>query len=309
MPYDIKIESNGCALEMIPGDDDFVRVELEMFTTRLRKSPSPFSRRQLLKEFKERVAKQKVAWISPGYHKSIFDMDLLKENFDQLGSLDWLHGKITVEPEFEDRNLDADHIAMIENLRSLGGEKRFPLPPHVRWMGRLFFTLLPELSQKRCGPSEVPVEIQDSLERFLMDHPEPSKAAFLIMRFRETRLHLEIYEAIAKCLEGNGIRALRADIKHYHDELYYNILTYMHGCGFGVAVFERIEEELFNPNISLEVGYLLAMQKPICILKDRTLKTLHTDLMGKLYKVFDPLNASASLDAALTEWLRDKALA
>ena len=40
--------------------------------------------------------------------------------------------------------------------------------------------------------------------------------------------------------------------KEYHEDLLPNILIYLHGCGMGVAVFERIEAEDFDPNVSLE---------------------------------------------------------
>lgn len=82
----------------------------------------------------------------------------------------------------------------------------------------------------------------------------------------------------------------------------------MHGCGSGIAVFERLEEENFNPNVAFEVGYMLAMKKPVCLLKDRTLTTLHADLMGKIYKEFDPQNPSKTIPAVLSRWLADKGL-
>lgn len=86
--------------------------------------------------------------------------------------------------------------------------------------------------------------------------------------------------------------AIRADDKQYHDDddLFSNILTYIHGCGFGIAVFERIEIDELNPNVALEVGYMVALGKSICFLKDNTLRTLHADLVGKLYRVFDSLD-------------------
>jgi hypothetical protein len=94
--------------------------------------------------------------------------------------------------------------------------------------------------------------------------------------------------------------------KKYHDDLFGNVLTYLHGCAFGVAVFERLEAEEFNPNVSLEVGYMRALRKSVCLLKDNTLKTLHTDLAGKLYKEFDPQNPTTSIPKELEKWLRDK---
>ncbi len=75
---------------------------------------------------------------------------------------------------------------------------------------------------------------------------------------------------------------------------------------FGIALFERLEEDEFNPNVSLEVGYLRALRKPVCLLKDKTLKTLQTDLVGKLYKSFDPQDPKKTIPRELENWLRDK---
>lgn len=114
-----------------------------------------------------------------------------------------------------------------------------------------------------------PVEIELSLRHFRLDHPSPEKVAFVMMKYGSTRAHDEIVKGIEAALVPHGICAVRADSKEYHPDLYYNILTYIYGCGFGIAVFERIEREDFNPNVSLEVGYLLALSKEVCLLKIR----------------------------------------
>ena len=80
----------------------------------------------------------------------------------------------------------------------------------------------------------------------------------------------------------------------------------MHGCDFGVALFERINSNDFNPNVSLEIGYMMAMNKPILFLKDRTLNSLHTDLIGKLYHEFDFQNPEEILAKVIDKWLKDK---
>lgn len=151
-------------------------------------------------------------------------------------------------------------------------------------------------------------EISESIERFHKDHPDPSRVAFVMMRFGQTTAHAKIVAGIKEALASSGIVAVRADDKEYHADLYQNIQTYMHGCGFGVAVFERLEEEIFNPNVSLEVGYMMALRKHVCLLKDRTLKTLQADLIGKLYRVFDPQNPTESISVELLKWLKDKGL-
>ncbi len=154
--------------------------------------------------------------------------------------------------------------------------------------------------------SAFPPELAESMKRFRKDYPDPSKCAFIMMRFGTTKAHNEIVQGIRDTLGTHGITALRADDKDYHDDLFWNILTYIYGCDFGIAVFERIEQEEFNPNISLEVGYTMALRKPVLLLKDRTLKNLNTDLIGKLYKVFDPQSISDSIAPQLQRWLKDK---
>jgi hypothetical protein len=160
----------------------------------------------------------------------------------------------------------------------------------------------------RSPSVDAPIEIYESLQKFQRDHPDPGKVAFLMMNYGKTRIHDEIVKSIRDSLGSRGIEVLRADDKQYHDDLLWNVLTFAYGCGFGVAVYERLESDDFNPNVSLEVGYLLALRKPVCFLKDSTLKGLNTDLVGKLYKEFDAQNASVTIAKTLAEWVRDKQL-
>jgi len=159
-----------------------------------------------------------------------------------------------------------------------------------------------------AGMATSPLEIADSLHCFQIEYPEPSKACFLMMRFGTTKAHRLITETIKQVLSSFEIQGLKADGKQFHDDVLGNIRTYLHGCGFGVAVFERLEKDDFNPNVSLEVGYLLALGKPVLLLKDKTLQQLHTDLVGKLYRVFDPQDIAATLPSEIEKWLKDKGL-
>jgi hypothetical protein len=160
----------------------------------------------------------------------------------------------------------------------------------------------------RGSSDQIPFEIRESLERFRRDYPDARKVAFLMMRFGKTKAHEDIVSGIKAALDPLGVTVVRADDKQYHDDLFPNVLTYVYGCSFGIAVFERIETEQFNPNVALEVGYMFALKKDICLLKDRTLNTLHADLVGKLYRVFDPLDPIGTIPRELSRWLRDKGL-
>ena len=54
-----------------------------------------------------------------------------------------------------------------------------------------------------------------------------------------------------------------------------------------------------------DITYLMAMNKPVLLLKDKTVETLQADLAGKLYKPFDPHDPEETIPAQLTKWLED----
>lgn len=153
-----------------------------------------------------------------------------------------------------------------------------------------------------------PVEMQESLGRFKIDHPDPNKVAFIMMQFGQTRAHTEITQAVRTSLGMHGIEGVRADDKRYHDHAFFNVLTYLHGCAMGMAIYERIETQTYNPNVALEVGYLFAMRKPGCLLKDETLAMLPAHLVGHLYDPFDPQDPAGTIPALVSRWLSDKVL-
>jgi hypothetical protein len=150
--------------------------------------------------------------------------------------------------------------------------------------------------------------IQESLNRFGEDYPDPARVAFIMMRFGDSPPHFEIENVIKATLRKHGFTGVLARDRQYHDDLFSNIQTYLHGCGFGISVFERIEKDDFNPNISLEVGYMLALNKQVLLLKDKSLKALQTDLVGKLYRPFNVHDVANSMPAMVESWLQDKRL-
>lgn len=60
---------------------------------------------------------------------------------------------------------------------------------------------------------EIPVEILHSVKAFREDHPDPSKAAFIMMQFGATKAHEKIVSGIRSVLGKYDISALRADDK------------------------------------------------------------------------------------------------
>jgi hypothetical protein len=48
--------------------------------------------------------------------------------------------------------------------------------------------------------------------------------------------------------------------------------------------------------------------KPVLLLKDDTVRSLQSDLAGKLYKTFDPHDPECTIPDQLTNWLSDNGL-
>jgi hypothetical protein len=154
-----------------------------------------------------------------------------------------------------------------------------------------------------------PPEISISLGRLRERYPDYAKCGFLIMRFAQTEPYRRILRVIEETAQGHGLHVLRADLHDFHGDLLSNVRTYLHGCSFGIAVYERIESEEQNANVGLEVGYLMALNKPVLLLKDRTVPKLQTDLAGRLYRVFDPFDPEGTIPGELTKWFADQGIA
>lgn len=150
-----------------------------------------------------------------------------------------------------------------------------------------------------------PPEIAMSLDRLRAKYPDPKKVGFLVMRIVAEKPFARIVEVIKETAEKHGLTVVRADENEFHADLWGNVRTHLHGCGFGIAVYERIESDEPNANVGLEVGYLMAMNKPVLLLKDKTVATLQADLAGKLYKPFDPHDPEGTIPGQLTKWLED----
>jgi hypothetical protein len=231
----------------------------------------------------------KVAWLRPSTVMPdlwLADLDGLKAYFSNyLGPVEWLKGRVKIAPDFDNEP------------REFFGETKNDT--------YVTFTITPADITSVMTLLEFE-ELKPALERFLRDHPIPQHCAFVMMRFGGTGLHERIFKVIREVCARHGLKALRADGKTYAEELLPNVRTYMHGCAFGIAVFERLSKEEFNPNVSLEVGYMMVQGKPVCLLKDSTLIALQSDLTGRLYQSFDTQNPEESIPPVLEKWLVDR---
>ncbi|WAC53240.1 hypothetical protein [Frigoribacterium sp. SL97] len=145
--------------------------------------------------------------------------------------------------------------------------------------------------------------LEPDLRTFLEDHPEPSRNVFIMMRFGASEQMTQIHSAIVAGLAEHGMNAVRADDRDYTGELWSNIEVYLTGCQYGIAVFEDIEQRDYNPNVSLELGYLMGRGKRTLLLKEKRLPNMPSDVVHRLYKEFDGYDIENSVKREVATWI------
>lgn len=155
----------------------------------------------------------------------------------------------------------------------------------------------------RLGDLEGLRHLEPYLREFLNDHPDPERNVFIMMRFLASDQLDEAYATIRDTLSARGFSAVRADDRDYTGELWSNIEVYLTGSKYGIAILEDIERRDFNPNVSLELGYMLGRRKRCLILKEQRLPDLPADVVHRLYKTFDMFNVRSSVAREIGRWI------
>lgn len=146
--------------------------------------------------------------------------------------------------------------------------------------------------------------IKESVTSFINKHPY-HKNVFIMMRYKHSKFYEELGQEIKSGLERVGLLGHFAKDKMLSDDLWENISIYMLGCKYGIAVFEGVDETEFNPNVSLELGFMFASGKRCLVLKDRRMPSLPTDICGRIYRDFDIDNLSSSIHVCIEQWASD----
>ena len=115
----------------------------------------------------------------------------------------------------------------------------------------------------------------------------------------------KVYEIIKDIFASKGYSAIRADEKEFTNDLWENVRVYLECCNVAVAVFDKNDQDNYNPNVAIEVGYMLSKGNKVCLLKDKKLPKLPSDLISKMYKEYDSDDVEGTLPEQLELWIRD----
>jgi hypothetical protein len=141
-------------------------------------------------------------------------------------------------------------------------------------------------------PDRLLEELQTTLDRNV----------FVMMRYADTPQFHSIETSIRDSLARYGLIARLAKDRALSDDLWENIRLYMTWARYGIGVFEEIDRREFNPNISLELGYMYALGRRCLLLKDKRMPRLPTDMCGKIYRDFDTSASDVTVSGEVAAW-------
>jgi len=130
---------------------------------------------------------------------------------------------------------------------------------------------------------------KSKIEAFVNRYPF-DKSVFLMIRYRKR--NKDLLNKIKSILSKHGMNGILASEHNLTDDL-YNPIACLLSCSRGIAVFDKAEVgQRFNPNVAYELGMLHLLGRDCLILKHHSLKTLHTDILMKLYHEYETAEAA-----------------
>jgi hypothetical protein len=124
-----------------------------------------------------------------------------------------------------------------------------------------------------------------------------------MMRFAPKDQLKTVHSAVRDTLTARGLQCVRADDRDYTGDVWSNIEVYLTGCKYGIAVFEDIDERDFNPNVSLELGYMMGRKRRCLLLKEKRLPKMPADVVHKLYQPWDAFKIEETISAQVARWV------
>lgn len=87
------------------------------------------------------------------------------------------------------------------------------------------------------------------------------------------------------------------------DTLWANVVTYMWACKYAIVLMDSADG-ILNSNVLIEIGGMLMTGRRCAILRDKSVPTMPSDLVGHIYKPTDLTDHDASA-GEIHQWIRD----
>ena len=154
------------------------------------------------------------------------------------------------------------------------------------------------------GAEFAPLPLVGPIGTFLKSHPF-DRNVFGISRYPkdgdENDLPNSCFSVARSTLSEFALEFHLASDRNVADELWSNMAASMWACRYGVAFIESRVETDVNRNVLIEVGAMLMTGRRCVLLRDSSVGSMPTDLVGHIYKEVD-LDDPSTVGSALREW-------
>ncbi len=129
---------------------------------------------------------------------------------------------------------------------------------------------------------------------------------FIMMHYGEHGDYERIERIVRDTLSLYGFKGTLARDHTYFRNLWDSVEHCIEYSRYGIVVCEQnpIRHE-FNPNVAVELGYMMALRKEVLILKENEMQ-LPTNLQGLFCKKFSRRTLKKDLEKAIISWLSDR---
>jgi len=151
-------------------------------------------------------------------------------------------------------------------------------------------------------PFLAPVGTEKGLERLLAASAFDSNV-MLITRYPSSPDDPfgQLVKRLREACSIHGLNLLLASDGNAEDTLWSNVVTYMWGAKYAIVVMDSADGVL-NSNVLIEIGGMLMTGRRCAILRDATVPTMPTDLVGHIYKPVD-LKDHEAATAVVHRWI------
>ncbi len=126
---------------------------------------------------------------------------------------------------------------------------------------------------------------------------------FVIMRYGDDPIYKSLERIIKQVVQSYGFDTNRLKISAVYDKTWRNVEFCMKNSRYAIVVFEREMQPELNPNVAVELGYMLGLGKRSLLLKERSIPPLPTDVVGHLYETFKARSVKVTVSRAIERWL------
>jgi hypothetical protein len=139
----------------------------------------------------------------------------------------------------------------------------------------------------------------------ILDDSSFEQNVMLITRFpKDPEDHFAtLIEKLREVVMAHGLTLQVASDRMAEDTLWANVVTYMWACKYAIVLMDTAEGVL-NSNVLIEIGGMLMTGRRCAILRDKSVPTMPSDLVGHIYKPTDLRDHDASV-GEIHKWIRD----